>query len=103
MLNRPSASTWTSSPCATSATRPGMRSSPTCGSAAARSCSGSATALKVDRGHADLVVAVPRHGRHLGLDPLQVLVGELQVGRPRVLLEILPPLGAGDRHDVVAL
>ena len=37
------------------------------------------------------------------VQPGQLVVGELHVERADVLLEVLDPLGAGDRHDVVAL
>ena len=42
------------------------------------------------------------HGRHL-VDPAQVVRGQLDVGGAEVLLQVGDPLGARDRHDVVAL
>src|SRR6201999_4033085 len=93
--SRPCTSTCTSSPRATSATRPGTVVSPTWRSAA--SCTRSVLIdLQVDRSHPRLVVAIARHGGQLGLDSPQILVGQLHVRRGGVLLEVLAPLRPGD-------
>ena len=37
---------------------------------------------------------------HSGFDPFQALLRELDLGGRDVLLEVLDPLGPGDRNDV---
>src|SRR3954454_11920372 len=59
--------------------------------------------LAVQRRHPTAVVALARGLRQLGVDALEVRVGQLKLGRSPVLLEVRDPLGAGDRDDVLAL
>src|SRR6476661_10391516 len=55
--------------------------------------------------HPALAVARPGHllRRECRIERRHLLRREPYVGRRDVLLEIFPPLGAGDRHHVVAL
>ena len=64
-----------------------------------------ARALAVDRLHPGGVVALARGGarRQDVVEPLQVAVGQLDLERADILVEIFDALGARDRHDVLAL
>src|SRR5690349_9691259 len=59
--------------------------------------------LAIQRGHPAPVVALAAGRGQLGVDPREVVLGQLDVARAPVLLEVGHALGAGDRDDVVAL
>src|SRR5919112_939995 len=58
--------------------------------------------LAVQRRHPTAVVALAGRLGQLGVDALQVILAQLDLGRAPVLLEVGHALGAGDRHDVLA-
>ena len=57
----------------------------------------------VDGAHVRVALSGRRAARQRLVERVQVGLVKLDVGRRRVLLQVLPPLGARDRHDVVAL
>src|SRR5436190_5037386 len=59
--------------------------------------------LAIQRCHPAAVVALPGDLGQLGVDALEVFVGQLDVARGPVLLDVGDALGSGDRDDVVAL
>src|SRR3954453_16150118 len=59
--------------------------------------------LAIQRGHPTAVVALTGGRGQLGVDVLEVLVGQLDLARGPVLLEVRDPLGSRDRDDIVAL
>src|SRR4051794_17898198 len=58
--------------------------------------------LPVDRRHVRVAVARRRADRRDLVEARQVVVGQLDVERRDVLLEVVDVLRAGDRHDVIA-
>src|SRR5689334_21197312 len=86
-----------------------------CGTRARRRASGSTRTRRgsrrdlprsaVERLHALRRVALARRGafREHAIDACEIVAGETYVESADVVLEILPPLGARDGHDVVAL
>src|SRR5690348_1599585 len=58
--------------------------------------------LEVDAGHPLRRVALAGDRRQLCVDPGEILLAELDLGRGRVLLQVLTPLRPRNRDDVAA-
>jgi hypothetical protein len=59
--------------------------------------------LEIDRRHREFVVARARRLGHLGVDPREILVGQLDVEGRGALLQVGAALGAWNRHEILAL